>query len=342
MTRWRYRKGLHDVGNGVFAYLQPDGGWGWSNAGLIAGDGESLLVDTLFDLRLTAEMLAEMRRADPAAAAIDTVVNTHANGDHCWGNQLVSQAEIIATRRAAEEMAELPPPTMARLMRAAAGAARLGGWGRTVAKLLAILGVARLSHLVTAGPFVDRIFGSFDFTGVELVPPNRTFDESLELTVGGKSVELIEVGPAHTRGDAMVWVPEDSVLFAGDILFIEGHPILWEGPVDNWIRALDRILDMDPAVIVPGHGPITDRRGVARLRDYFTTLKAEVQKRFDAGLDAVEAARDITLEGFETWGDAERLAVNVDTLYRGLRGAGQKPDVIDLFARMAELHRRMA
>lgn len=140
----------------------------------------------------------------------------------------------------------------------------------------------------------------------------------------------------------MVWVPEDSVLFAGDILFIEGHPILWEGPVDNWIRALDRILDMDPAVIVPGHGPITDRRGVARLRDYFTTLKAEVQKRFDAGLDAVEAARDITLEGFETWGDAERLAVNVDTLYRGLRGAGQKPDVIDLFARMAELHRRMA
>ena len=87
-----YTKGLHDLGNGCYAYLQPDGSWGWSNAGLVVDSGESLLVDTLFDLKLTAEMLEAMRRAEPKAAArIGTLVNTHSNGDHTFGNQLVQE-----------------------------------------------------------------------------------------------------------------------------------------------------------------------------------------------------------------------------------------------------------
>ena len=92
--RWRYEKGLHDLGGGAYAWLAPDGSWGWSNAGLIVDEEESLLVDTLFDLRLTQEMLDSMRDAEPRAAArIGTLVNTHANGDHCHGNQLVEGAD---------------------------------------------------------------------------------------------------------------------------------------------------------------------------------------------------------------------------------------------------------
>ena len=94
-----YRKGLHEVADGVWAYLQPDGSWGWSNAGLVTGGDSSLLVDTLFDLRLTAEMLESMRRTTPAAERIATVVNTHANGDHCYGNALVAESEIISSAR---------------------------------------------------------------------------------------------------------------------------------------------------------------------------------------------------------------------------------------------------
>ena len=92
-----YSKGLRDLGDGIYAYLQPDGSWGYSNAGLVADSGESLLVDTLFDLHLTAEMLQAMRRAEPAAQRIGTLVNTHANGDHCYGNQLVEGARVITS-----------------------------------------------------------------------------------------------------------------------------------------------------------------------------------------------------------------------------------------------------
>ena len=91
-----YTTGLHEVADGVFAWLQPDGGWGWSNAGLLATDGGSLLVDTLFDLELTRTMLDAMAPITDTRP-IGTLVNTHANGDHCYGNSLVTDAEIVTT-----------------------------------------------------------------------------------------------------------------------------------------------------------------------------------------------------------------------------------------------------
>src|SRR6202795_1552794 len=109
-----YTHGLHEVADGCHAYLQPNGSWGWSNAGLIVGDGASLLIDTLFDLRLTQRMLDAMTPIT-LASPITQVVNTHANGDHCFGNILVDDAEIIATSATAHEMAEVPPSLLAGL-----------------------------------------------------------------------------------------------------------------------------------------------------------------------------------------------------------------------------------
>src|SRR5437899_8787450 len=109
MKKWAYTKRLHDLGNSVYAYLQPNGTWGWSNAGIIVDGATSLLVDTLYDLKLTGEMLSTMRRSLPAAGQIDMLVNTHANGDHCYGKQLMGEARIIASARTAEEMSMVQP-----------------------------------------------------------------------------------------------------------------------------------------------------------------------------------------------------------------------------------------
>src|SRR5215212_646743 len=105
---------VHDSGDGCWAYVQRDGSWGWSNAGLVVGDGSSLLVDTLFDLKLTQRMLDSMA-AVTLAAPIGKVVNTHANGDHCFGNVLLNDSEIIASSATAHEMAEVPPSLLAGL-----------------------------------------------------------------------------------------------------------------------------------------------------------------------------------------------------------------------------------
>src|SRR5580658_198442 len=125
---WTYSRGLHDLGAGLWAWLQPDGGWGWSNAGLIVDADQSLLVDTLFDMRLTAAMLSAMADATGFGAEdIGVVVNTHANGDHTHGNALCAKAEIIASAASAAEMEAFSPAMLARFV---AGAPAHGAAGQ--------------------------------------------------------------------------------------------------------------------------------------------------------------------------------------------------------------------
>ncbi|OYW87081.1 MAG: MBL fold metallo-hydrolase, partial [Hyphomonas sp. 32-62-5] len=126
-------------------------------------------------------------------------------------------------------------------------------------------------------------------------------------------------------------------VFTGDILFIDGTPLMWAGPVANWIRACETIIAMDVDVIVPGHGPVTDKAGVRRVADYLAFVDREARERFDAGMSVREAALDIALGDYASWGDAERIAVNVDSLYREYRGDGKVTPVIELFALMAEV-----
>lgn len=318
LARFPFERGLHVLGSGLHAWLQPDGSWGWSNAGLVVDGDESLLVDTLFDLRLTRDMLDAMRRAEPAATRrIGTVVNTHANGDHCYGNALVEGAEIVASRATALEMAHMPAAVLAGVSE---------GLGREDSAL---------------GRFVARAFGPFAFSEVgETKLPTRTFEKFLSLAVGDRAVDLFEVGPAHTRGDVIVHVPDADCVFTGDILFCEGTPIVWEGPVANWIAACDRILALEPSLVVPGHGPITDVRGVEAMRAYFVWLAREARARFDAGLDPLAAARDIPLGEFADWSDPERIVVNVDTLFREFGAQPPPPDPLRLLRAMSEYERR--
>jgi cyclase len=315
-----FTRGLHEIGDGLFAWLQPDGGWGWSNAGLIVegtpGNGAAALVDTLFDTQLTAEMLAGMERATGfGAKTIGQVVNTHANGDHTHGNHLLEGAEIIASEASAREMEAFSPALLAQ-MKAAGGAGQLG----------------------MAGRYFAEIFAPFDFAAVQERAPTRTFHGHETLDVGGRAVELIEVGPAHTAGDVLVHVPGAKAVFTGDILFIEGTPIMWAGPASNWIAACNRIIAMDVDVIVPGHGPLTDKGGVREVADYLAYIDREARARHAAGLSAEAAARDIGLGRYASWKDAERIAVNVDTLYREYNDDPTPPDVIRLFGLMGQLY----
>ena len=318
MANWPFRQGVHDIGNGLYGYVQPDGTWGWSNAGLIVSGGETLLVDTLMSVPLTRQMLDAFGRV-PGGDHIDRLVNTHANPDHFFGNGLVADAEIIATSEARKEMACFDPKMLAGL-------------------------AANYQQMGEAGEFLYETMGrKFDFSGVdEVTLPNRTFEHRLTLTVGDKRIELADLGPAHTQSDTIVWVPDDRAVFTGDLLFNEGHPIMWAGPVENWISACQYILDLDPAVVVPGHGPITERAAVANMKAYFEYVRDEARIRFDAGVDFEEAARDINMTEYRGWSDPERIVANVFSLYKQWGAPFTPEQQRGLFGAMGRYHKELA
>lgn len=302
---------LHEIAPEVYACLQEDRGLGTSNSGLINRAG-GLVVDTFWDLAHTRELIRQYGRVwkEPARR----VVNTHHNGDHCWGNQLFAGAEIIGHRLCAEYMTRENPGLLQSLRDAATSSN----------PALAALG---------------RALADWDFSGIELTPPATLIEDRLDLDLDGVRVELRYVGPAHTAGDVIVHLPEQRVIFAGDILFRLCTPIGWEGTFAKWSEALELIVDLNPRVIVPGHGPLCGAEGAHEMKAYLQYVRSESQRCFERGLPLLEAAKSIDLGPYAGWTEPERIVFNIARAYRELEGQpfDAPIDVGEIFRAMFEL-----
>ena len=245
-----------------------------------------------------------------ARAPIDAALNTHANPDHCFGNELLPAAtEIYASAASAAEMGQLSPEVL-HAMKSAPGMPP------------------------DLAEFVEHAFGPFDFSNITFRAPSRTFEARMDLNVGDRTVTFLELGPAHTGGDTVVHVPDAGTVFTGDLLFIDGTPIVWSS-LSNWITACDRILELGATTLVPGHGPVTDASGVRDVRRYLTYIADQAAQRFRAGMDPAQAADDIDISDFADWGDPERIAANVVAAYRELDPSLPAATPPELFVRMA-------
>ncbi len=302
---------LSEVAPHVYAGLVEDRGWSWSNSGFV-NLGGGLVVDTLMDVGHTRQMLELY--ATVSAAAPQRLVNTHHNPDHCWGNQLLRDAEIIGHRHCVHGMLnDLKPAVMQAMLESADLPPGLRWFAGDVAL--------------------------FDFRDVEVTPPNRVIDGDLTLDLGGTETQILYVGPAHTAGDVIVHLPEQRVVFAGDILFHQCTPIGWEGTTAGWRAALERIVKLDPAVVVPGHGPLADVDGVKQFSAYLQYVFDESKGFFDQDLSAMDAAKRMDLGPHGAWKQPERLIFNVERAYREHRGGewNEVADAIPLFDAAVEL-----
>ena len=227
----------------------------------------------------------------------------------------MNHARIVASEACARQMRDRPPS--------------------------AILAMLRNRPEGVIGDFIFKLFGPpFDFNGIEPTLPNDTFSGRRELKVGDKDIYLIEVGPAHTEGDVLVHVPSNRTVYTGDIVFLTNTPVIWAGPHENWIAALDQVLAMDIDTVVPGHGPVTDKKGVAKVQDYIRHVERQSRLRYDAGLSVEEAIQDIALGEFEDWGGAERIVPNVLYFYRRFNGNTERDNLAEAMAMMAPLAMR--
>jgi cyclase len=176
---------------------------------------------------------------------------------------------------------------------------------------------------------------------IRLRPPQVTFEDRLQINLGSTRIELIHVGPAHTRDDVIVWLPHAGVLFAGDVLFNAGTPILTDGSLTGSIAALDLMESLNPAVIVPGHGELAGAAQIEGWRSYFTFLGDAAVRACNRGISPLDAARELDLGVFGGWVNPERIVLNLHRAMAEARGAapGQKLDSAEIFADMLRFER---
>jgi len=195
-------------------------------------------------------------------------------------------------------------------------------------------------EVLRAGLVVTALFPDADYGGLRVVPPTLTFEDSLTLHVDDTVVELSFVGPAHTLGDAIAWLPEHGVVFTGDLVFHGAHPFLLEGCLANYPRALERVRELGAGVLVPGHGPIAGPAVLDDLLAYAEWLTALARDGFSRGREPLEVARRADLGRFATWREGERLVGNLARAYSELRGEpwGAPLDLVAVVGAMIELN----
>jgi cyclase len=289
---------LHKVAEGIYAFLQPPGGWCLSNAGVITGPDGVVLVDTA-----ATWSRAEALRTAVAGlrlGPVRTVVNTHSHGDHVFGNCLFAPAAtVIAHERTGPEMQE-------------------------------------------AGLSLQALWPDVEWGEVTLRLPTVTFARSMTLLLGDRAVELHHVGPAHSTGDVVAWIPDARVLFAGDLVLPGCTPFCLMGSVRGSLAALDRVRGLGADIVVGGHGQISGPQAIDETERYLRRLLDLASAGLAEGATPLQVADRYGPGDFCGLLDPERLVGNLHRAFleigRPDLALGTEMNVPEVFREMVEFN----
>jgi len=274
------RTGLVEVAPGAWAVITslipPEGGG--PNAGFVVAGEQVVVIDSLVSPGFGQQLAGYVRQVTDRPPAY--LINTHGHGDHVFGNQAFAPAARIVAQRKVRET--------------------LLSQGEAMVKSFA----ERFADVVP------------DVKDTRVVPPDITYCRHMTLHFDGRTVELIHPGVAHTDGDTMVYLPEDRLLYAGDLLFNHIFPPIM-GSSAGWIAAIEQIEAMDVDTIVPGHGFVSTKKELGDLKQCIVELRHQVKDCYNRDLSAEEAVKQIDLPYLQ-WPRAERLPLAVQTIYREL------------------------
>jgi cyclase len=194
-------------------------------------------------------------------------------------------------------------------------------------------------ELLAAGPPGNLPFWSpVDWGDVRVEPPFLTYTDGVTLWSDGLRCEVRHVGrPAHTTNDSIIWLPERSVLFCGDLLFAGGTPFLLMGSIAGAIDVLGNVLaPLGATTIVPGHGPVSGPGLIDDVLGYLRFVERTARAAHAAGLSPLRAAQEVDLGGYAELLDAERIVGNLHRAYAELDGA-EPGAPIDLAAALSDM-----
>ena len=291
---------LEQIANRVWAVISSDPTWMMSNAGIVDLGGQTLVWDTgtspraAIDLRRVAEELT--------GRTVGIVVNSHHHLDHSLGNQVFVGSSIFSTGTTRELM-------RARFERLIKEVKEFPEWiahGKT--------------QLETVTDGFERRALEFDLAEMEMLSefmpsfkptlPTITFEGSLEFHGGARTARAISFGAGHTGSDTVLHLPEDGILFAGDLVLEDHIPWVGHGNPETWLERITDLEALEPRQVVPGHGPVTTRDAISRMRQTLLEMIALADVPDAKALEQVQVP-----EAWRAWGLPSGFRGNLQFLF---------------------------
>ncbi len=273
--------GLIEVGKDVYAYVQPKGIAGFSNAGLIVGPEYCVVVDTLGTNSMQEGFVSAIKKLTDKPVGL--VLITHHHVDHILGTHRFMPARIVCHRACRAQILsggqEIPR-----------------NWG------------------------IKRPHFAADLHNIPVIVPDITFDDRISVHLGDRELIFYHPGVAHTHGDAALLLPKEKILFTGDLFFNRVCPAAHQGTLKGWAGVVREMLDLDIDVLVPGHGPLAGKAELREMLRYLEIIYVGARKGFELGWSEKRAADEMELGDLREWGDTEeRLVEDLQQAYREFR-----------------------
>lgn len=298
---------IQKLSDGIYAAIASDSGYAICNAGIIDLGNKTLVFDTFINPEAAEDLLSAARQL--TKNEVDYVVNSHAHDDHIRGNQVFPEnTDIISTAWTRKEIAEVEPESI--------------DWAKkNIANYINKIqkesedesdefarkeNFARLTYL-------HSIESSLPVLKTRL--PNIIIDDTMKIIGEKHTAVLIPMGKGHTQSDMILYLPEEKIVFTGDLLFKNFHPWLADGFPDEWKKDLRNIDRLDPRILVPGHGQIANLTDLAIMSSYIQSLQDLVKELIKNDIPLEDIEDKPIPDEYKNWGLSRFFPENVKFLY---------------------------
>ena len=258
---------------------------GLTNAGIIVGDDSVLIIDSLRVPSFARDLIKDVK--DITDKPIKFVIDTHSHWDHSWGNEEFPDATIIGHKNCYAEMVDVE-------------------WNEQWRKKVTS----------SNDPWSEE--GNI----VKITPPNMTFETSMQLYFGGRELDLKYFGRAHTSGDIYIHLPNEKIVFTGDVAQDGGVPYLGDCYPVDWPETDNKLAALPIERFMSGHGPIGDHQALEGARDFIHNLVDSVKSAITDGQNATQASQSVINQltpQYGNWRSFDRIGENLISVYEKLK-----------------------
>ena len=298
------------LADGVFACIHKPGGKAICNAGIVDNGENTIIFDTFLSPDAAEELIETVEEMN--LSPIRYVINSHFDNDHVRGNQCFpSDVQILSTRRTAELIKEEEPKAIAAEK---VYAKRLYAYYDSLYRAFeGDTASAAYLEIMMMRPYFEELSQSYKKIRTRL--PDTYVEQEMELNGSRRNVILVDKGEGHTESDLIMFLPDEGILFAGDLVFHEAHPYLGYGFTDALKMKLTELELMEPQLVVPGHGDPGGVETIIATREYIEDLEMIAEEMKAAGRSAADIGNIPMPEKYNDWILGNYFYTNLEYLF---------------------------